>query len=92
MLWVLKRSVSMRRFFLAPKTYVTTYGKENMNIFTLNFLLSRPMSVVLFLGTTIFLEIVTSATSLRGNNFWLPALHPPSMTLPGNIQEITAHW
>ena len=26
MLWVLKRTVSMRRFFLAPKTYVKTNG------------------------------------------------------------------
>ena len=26
MLWVLKRTVSMRRFFLAPKTYVQTNG------------------------------------------------------------------
>ena len=35
MLWVLKRGVSMRRFFWAPKTYITTDGQENINIFTL---------------------------------------------------------
>ena len=35
MLQVLKRTVSKRRFFLAPKTYAKTYGKENINNFTL---------------------------------------------------------
>ena len=34
MLWVLKRTLSMRRFFWAPKTYVQTVGKENIVIFT----------------------------------------------------------
>ena len=36
MLWVLKRIVSMRQFFWAPKTYVKTDQKENIYIFTLN--------------------------------------------------------
>ena len=35
MLWVLKRTVSMRRFFWAPKTYVKTEGQENIFTFTL---------------------------------------------------------
>ena len=37
MLWVLKRTVSMRRFFWAPKTYmyVKTDGQENIYNFTL---------------------------------------------------------
>ena len=35
MLWVLKRTVSMRRFFRAPKTYVKIDGKENIYNFTL---------------------------------------------------------
>ena len=35
MLWVLKRTVSMRRFFWAPKTYGKTDGKEIINNFTL---------------------------------------------------------
>ena len=35
MLWVLKITVSKRRFFWAPKTYVKTDGKENNNNFTL---------------------------------------------------------
>ena len=35
MLWVLKRTVSMRRFFRAPKTYVKTDGCENIYNFTL---------------------------------------------------------
>ena len=34
MLWVLKRTVSMRQFFRAPKTYVKTDGYENIYIFT----------------------------------------------------------
>ena len=37
MLWMLKRTVSMRRFFWAPKTYVKTDGYENIYIFTLEF-------------------------------------------------------
>ena len=35
MLWVLKRTVSMRRLFWAPKTYVQTDGLESINNFTL---------------------------------------------------------
>ena len=35
MLWVLKRTVSMRLFFWAPKTYVKTYRYENIYNFTL---------------------------------------------------------
>ena len=34
MLWVLKRTVSMRRFFWAPKTYTKNYGLENIHNFT----------------------------------------------------------
>ena len=37
MLWVLKRTVSMRRFFLAPKTYVSTDRQENIDNFTYTF-------------------------------------------------------
>ena len=35
MLWVLKRTVSMRRFFLAPKTYAKIGGLENVYKFML---------------------------------------------------------
>ena len=35
MLWVLKRTVSMRRLFWAPKTYAKTDGKEIILKFTL---------------------------------------------------------
>ena len=35
MLWVLKRTVSMRQFFLAPKMYVKIDGSENIHNFTL---------------------------------------------------------
>ena len=37
MLWVLKRTVSIRRFFSAPKTYVKTDRYENIYNFTLKF-------------------------------------------------------
>ena len=35
MLWALKRTVSLRRFFWAPKAYVKIDGYENIYIFTL---------------------------------------------------------
>ena len=35
MLWVLKRTVSLRRFFWAPEKYVKTDGLENIYNFTL---------------------------------------------------------
>ena len=35
MLWVLKRTVSMRRFFWAPLSYAKIYGLENIYNFTL---------------------------------------------------------
>ena len=38
MLWVLKRTVSRRRFFRAPKAYVVTDGLENNRNFTQTFL------------------------------------------------------
>ena len=35
MLWVLKRTVSMRQLFWAPETYVKAFGEENIyNYFT----------------------------------------------------------
>ena len=37
MLWVLKRTVSMRRFFWAPKTYAKNFGWENIYNFMLKF-------------------------------------------------------
>ena len=45
MLWVLKRTVSMRWFFWAPKTYAKSYGLEKIYKFTLFFFfcLSKPM-------------------------------------------------
>ena len=35
MLWVLKRTVSMRRFFWAPKTYIKTDGLKTIDSFKL---------------------------------------------------------
>ena len=37
MLWVLKRTVSMRQFFWAPKTYVKIDEQENIYNFMKNF-------------------------------------------------------
>ena len=42
MLWVLKRTVSMRRFFRAPKTHIQTNGLANIYNIKLIFL-SKPM-------------------------------------------------
>ena len=36
MLWVLKRTVSMRRFFWKPKTIAKINGLENIHDFMLN--------------------------------------------------------
>ena len=36
MLWVLKRIVSMRRLFWAPKTYANNYDEENIYNFGLS--------------------------------------------------------
>ena len=36
-LWVLKRTVSLGRFILAPKTNIKNDGKDNICNFTLNF-------------------------------------------------------
>ena len=38
MLWVLKRTVSMRWFFWAPKTHATNYGKKIFTILRWKFL------------------------------------------------------
>ena len=35
MFWELKRTVSLRRFFWTPKTYVQTDGLENIHYFRL---------------------------------------------------------
>ena len=36
MLWVIKRTISMRRFFWAPKTYAKIMGNKNIYNFKLN--------------------------------------------------------
>ena len=43
MLWVLKRTVSMRQFFLAPKHMLKIRGKKIFTILRWNFRLSKPM-------------------------------------------------
>ena len=42
MLWVLKRTISMRRFFWAPKTYAQNYGLENIYNLRWKICLSKP--------------------------------------------------
>ena len=52
MLWVLKRTVSMRQLFWAPKTYAKIYGYENIYNFTLIlFCLSKPMYIYRLLSS-----------------------------------------
>ena len=64
MLWVLKRTVSMRQFFLAPKTYVKTDGLENIYNFThTNFVYLNLCIIESQAWPTIILVVTTS---------WLP--------------------
>ena len=42
MLWVLKRTISMRRFFWAAKTYVQTDGLENIKNYMLKNVVLTP--------------------------------------------------
>ena len=52
MSWVLKRTVSMRRFFWAPKTYVKNDGLENIYNFRLKIFvyLRQKKNIELLLG------------------------------------------
>ena len=43
MLWVLKRTVSMRRFIWAPKTYAKIMGINKLTILLKKMCLSKPM-------------------------------------------------
>ena len=47
MLWVLKRTVSMRWFFWTPKTYVKTDGWKDIHNFTVEIML---VSIMVLLG------------------------------------------
>ena len=49
MLWVLKRTVSMRRFFWAPKYLLKLMGKKIFTIYAENFCLSKPVIVYIFI-------------------------------------------
>ena len=48
MLWVLKRTVSMRRFLLAPKTYVKTDGQINFTIYDEKLRISKPVAYIAY--------------------------------------------
>ena len=49
MLWVIKRTVSMRRFFWASKIYVKTDGFKNFHNFTLKTLFNWTYGVYKFI-------------------------------------------
>ena len=57
MLWVLKRTVSMRGFFWAPKTYVQTDGLENIKNCTLkNFVyLNLCINIIVYMYLDLYL-------------------------------------
>ena len=61
MLWVLKRTVSMRRFFWAPKTYSKSYGKENI----CNFTLKSFVYLNLWSDVTIFIFMLNSFFNIK---------------------------
>ena len=46
MLWELKRTVSMRRFFWAPKTNVTNDGQGNIQNFMLKFFVNLDLDIL----------------------------------------------
>ena len=52
MLWVLKRTVSIRRFFWAPKTYIQTDGLENIKKFMLKKIVYLNLWVLIHLGSS----------------------------------------
>ena len=52
MLWVLKRTISIRRFFWAPKTYVQTDGLVYIYNFTLKTFVYHYLNHMLFIPET----------------------------------------
>ena len=56
MLWVLKRTIFMRRFFRTPKTYVKTDGLENIDNFTLKNFVSQPKHILWVLKRTVLMR------------------------------------
>ena len=46
MLWVLKRTVSMRRFFWAPKTYAKYYKQGKIYNFTLKIFVNLNLCII----------------------------------------------
>ena len=62
MLWVLKRTVSMRRFFWAPKTYAKYMGKKIFTISRRFFCLSKPVLNTKLRCNKNFFSLVSTAT------------------------------
>ena len=54
MLWVLKKTFSMRQFFLARKTYANNYGCEIINNFTLKIFVYLNMCLCNIFQTYLF--------------------------------------
>ena len=77
MLWVLKRTVSMRRFFWAPKTYVKTdgYVRKYLQFYAEKMCLSKPVDYrIIFIKVFQNFEqqlpkIQTRQTQIKLNNF-----------------------
>ena len=78
MLWVLKRTISLRRFFLAPKTCAKKYGLENLYNFTLKiFCLSKPVIKVDLMNNLIILIWPWKINLCPKNTFKISFLHFP---------------
>ena len=56
MLWVLKRTVSMRRFFWAPKTYAKSSRWENIYNLTLKFFAYHNLWIYLNSEPVVYVE------------------------------------
>ena len=68
MLWVLKSTVSMRRFFWAPKTYVKTDRLENIYKFELKNVVYQKLWVMLIIMVAVVLKCFVWFDSLRPLN------------------------
>ena len=71
MLWVLKRILSMRQFFWAPKTYALKYGQENIYNFTLKiFVYLNLWSHSNFLKNLTITVVIIAAALIRVLTQW----------------------
>ena len=68
MLLVLKRTISIRRFFWAHKTYVKTDGKENIANFTLKFLFILTYEDVLNVLALCIFFVINTITAMHNTS------------------------